>query len=136
MTALVKNIPAYALTLMVFLALDLFWLGVLSKDLYRRSIGHLMSDQVNWTAALVFYLIFLCGLFILVIHPSFASGSVKQVVWMSAVYGLCTYATYDLTNLATLKDWPVRLVAIDIAWGIFLNMATGLAGYLILKWLA
>ena len=101
MTALVKNIPAYALTLLVFLALDLLWLGVLSKDLYRRSIGHLMSDQVNWTAAVVFYLIFLCGLFILVIHPSFASGSVKQVVWMSAVYGLCTYATYDLTNLAT-----------------------------------
>ena len=79
---------------------------------------------------------FLCGLFILVIHPSFASGSVKKVVWMSAVYGLCTYATYDLTNLATLKDWPVRLVAIDIAWGIFLNVATGLSGYLFLKWLA
>ena len=136
MPATLKYIPVYVLTLLVFLALDLLWLGVLSKDLYRRSIGHLMSGQVNWTAAVVFYLIFLCGLFILVIHPSFASGSAKQVVWMSAVYGLCTYATYDLTNLATLKDWPVRLVAIDIAWGIILNMATGLSGYLFLKWLA
>jgi uncharacterized membrane protein len=136
MPGLLKNIPAYALTLLVFLALDMLWLGVLSKDLYRRSIGHLMSSQVNWTAAVVFYIIFLCGLFILVVHPSVVSGSVKQVLVMSAVYGLCTYATYDLTNLATLKEWPVRLVFIDIAWGIFLNMATGLAGYLFLKWLA
>lgn len=135
MTDSLKYFFAFVLTLIIFLALDFFWLGFLSKDMYRNSIGHLMSDKVNWAAAFIFYLIFLFGLFMLAIHPAVQAGSVRQVLWLSAVYGLCTYATYDFTNLATLKDWPVRLVLIDVCWGILLNTATGFAGFKIMKWL-
>ena len=111
---------AIVLTMM---ALDVIWIGVVARPLYARGIGHLMADQPNFVAALVFYLLFAIGLMAFVVLPR-ASGDWKMAAAWGALFGFMTYMTYDLTNLATLRDWPLGLSFVDTAWGCF---ATGLA---------
>jgi uncharacterized membrane protein len=130
-----KIILAYSLTFLVFLAIDLFWLGFLAKDLYRRQLGNLLSDQVNWTAAIIFYLLFVAGVFLFAIAPATEKQSFGHAVIYGALFGFFTYATYDLTNLATLKGWPVKIVFIDIVWGMVLTGLVSSAGFFIVKWL-
>jgi len=112
-------LPVYLITLVIFFAIDMVWLGWLSGDFYQRHIGHLLGP-VNWLAALFFYLIFIAGILIFAVRPGLESGSPKRAAVWGALYGFFTYATYDLTNLATLKDWPLVVVLVDIAWGSFL----------------
>ena len=128
-------ILAYVLTLIVFLAIDLLWLGFAAKDLYRKHLGSLLSEHVNWTAAFIFYLLYIIGIFIFCIAPSVQKQSFQQAVMLGALFGFFCYATYDLTNLATLKGWPAAIVYIDIAWGTFLTASVSAAGYFIIKWL-
>jgi uncharacterized membrane protein len=117
-------IKVYALTLVVFFLVDILWLGVLSKKLYKEYLGHLMAPEVNWPAAITFYMIFIAGLVFFVIIPAMEKGSLMYAIVVGAFFGLITYGTYDLTNQATLKDWPVLITVIDLAWGSFLNAAT------------
>jgi len=130
-----KIIFAYLLTAVVFFAIDMLWLGVIAKDLYNRSLGNFLSDQVNWTAAIIFYLIFIVGISIFAIYPSVEKNSVVSAIVLGALFGVFTYATYDLTNLATLKDWPLQIVFIDIAWGAFLTASVSVSGFYIVKML-
>lgn len=130
-----KIVLAYLLTTLVFFAIDLIWLGVLAKDMYRKYLGGLLSDQVNWTAAIIFYLLFIVGIFIFAIAPAVAKDSIRQAIVMGMLFGFFTYATYDLTNLATLKNWPVKIVFIDIIWGMVLTGSVSTAGFFIVKWL-
>ena len=125
----------YALTALVFFAIDLVWLGLVARDVYGRFLGHLLADDVNWVAAIVFYLLFIVGIFIFAIVPGVVRESATHAVLMGALFGFFTYATYDLTNLATLEGWPVGIVFIDIAWGIVLTGSVALAGYHIMSWL-
>lgn len=130
---LTKIIISYILTSIVFFAIDMLWLGVIAKNMYNKYLGALLRDQVNWTAAIIFYLLFIAGIFIFAIYPSVRKDSVISAVTLGALFGIFTYATYDLTNLATLKNWPVQIVFIDIAWGAFLTATVSLAGFYIVK---
>jgi len=113
----------YLMTLVIFFLVDIVWLGVISKKLYKEYLGHLMGP-VNWPAALIFYAMFIAGLVFFVINPAIEKQSLFYAVSVGAFFGLITYGTYDLTNLATLKDWPVTITIIDLIWGTFLNAAT------------
>lgn len=118
----VKNaILLYLLTLAVFFAVDMVWLGVVAKGFYRRKLGHLMSPKVNWTAALLFYFLFIVGLVVFAVRPALAQGAPLKALALGALLGLISYATYDLTNLATLKDWPVAVTVVDLCWGTVLG---------------
>ncbi len=133
--SITKLLLSYVLTFAVFLVIDLAWLGFIAKDLYKKYLGDLLSDQVNWTAAIVFYLLFVVGVFIFAILPSVAKDSLVSAITLGALFGFFTYATYDLTNLATLKNWPLNLVFIDILWGAVLTSIVSTAGFYIVKYI-
>lgn len=126
-------IASYLLTFIVFLMVDLLWLGVIAKNLYQKYLGDFLSEKVNWTAAFIFYLIFVAGISIFVVYPAVNKGSVFNAILMGALFGFFTYATYDLTNLATLKDWPLPIVFIDIVWGTVLSAIVSFSGFYIVK---
>lgn len=110
-------IKLYFIVLPVFLVIDMIWLGLIAKNFYAKQIGFLMKSNINWLAAVIFYLLFIVGLVIFVIAPAMQKNSWLQALLFGALFGLITYATYDLTNLATIKDWPVLVTIIDLIWG-------------------
>ena len=126
-------IISYLLTALVFFSIDLAWLGLVARDMYRRYIGHLMGSKVNWVAAGVFYLAFIVGILVFAVYPSVDEGSILHAVVRGALFGFFTYSTYDLTNLATLKDWPLSITIIDITWGMVLTSVVSAAGFCIVK---
>ncbi|MDZ7647162.1 MAG: DUF2177 family protein [Cytophagales bacterium] len=127
----------YAIALPVFFAIDMLWLGFVARTFYKNQIGFLMKPDVNWAAAIVFYLLFLVGLVIFVIGPAVEKKDWIHALLAGALFGLITYATYDLTNLATLKDWPLTVVWVDMLWGTFLASSVSTITYLIaIKWVA
>ena len=107
-------IKHYIIALVVFTVIDMVWLLFISKKLYKEKIGHLMADKVNIPAAAVFYLLFIAALVFFVISPAVDRQSVLYALGAGAFFGLVAYGTYDLTNLATLRDWPVSLTVIEI----------------------
>ncbi len=121
----------YLTTLSIFLAIDMVWLGLISKNFYSTQIGFLMNDQINWISAVLFYLLFCLGLVILVIKPSLQKKSLKDAILKGALFGLVSYATYDLTNLATLKNWPILVTVVDLVWGTVLSSLVSVAAFLI-----
>jgi len=110
-------IKLYAIALPVFFVIDMIWLGLVAKNFYKSQIGFLMKPDINWTAAIIFYFLFIVGLVLFVIMPAVEKGSWIYALLFGALFGLITYATYDLTNLATLKDWPILVTMVDLAWG-------------------
>jgi uncharacterized membrane protein len=117
----------------VFMVIDLIWLGVIAAPFYRNQIGFLMAKNVNWTAAILFYIIFIAAMVIFVIQPAIVNQSLMSAVLMGALFGLVTYATYDLTNLATLEGWPITLVIVDIIWGMSLSVLVSAITYLLVN---
>lgn len=115
----------YLIALVVFTVIDMVWLLFISKNLYKAKIGHLMAEKVNLPAAAIFYLLFIAALVFFVINPAVERQSVLYALGAGAFFGLVAYGTYDLTNLATLRDWPVSLTIIDLAWGSFVTGLTG-----------
>lgn len=130
-----KYIYLYLLTFAVFLIIDAIWLGIIAKNMYSEKIGHLMAENANLIAAGVFYLIFVGTLLVFVVIPGYEAQSLTKTVILGALFGMITYATYDLTNLATLKDWPLSVTIIDIVWGASLATITSVAGYYIANFL-
>jgi uncharacterized membrane protein len=122
-------LKAYAGAVVAFLILDAIWLGLIARSYYREQIGHLMSDSPNWLAAGGFYLIYIAGIVILAIAPAVEAGSWSKALIHGAVLGLVAYGTYDMTNLAVLRDWPIAMTVIDIAWGTGLTAVASVAGY-------
>lgn len=119
-----------------FLLIDGVWLTVVAKNFYAKHLGFLMAKTPNLTAAGLFYLIYIFTLVILVISPEVQSGSLRSVILKGALFGLCAYATYDLTNLATIKDWPIIVTVVDLIWGAFLSGAVaGISYWIVTKWL-
>lgn len=127
---------SYLLTAIVFFAIDMVWLGLIAKNLYRKYLGDFLSDTINWKAAIIFYCLFIVGIFIFVIMPAVEKNSITKAIVLGALFGFFTYATYDLTNLATLKNWPLPIVFIDMAWGALLTAIVSTAGFYITKWIA
>lgn len=126
-------ILGYVLTFAVFIIVDLIWLGFIAKSLYAKYLGSFLTDNVNWIAAIIFYLIFVAGIVLFVVYPSVEKESLLNAIVMGAIFGIVTYATYDLTNMATLKGWPLEIVIIDILWGAVLSTIVSVSGYLIFK---
>lgn len=120
------NVYAYLVSLIAFVGIDLLWLGGIAKRTYESQLKALMKAKPNLPAALVFYALFALGLMVFVIHPAMVARSGINDWWKGALFGLFTYGTYDLTNLATLKDWPLKITIIDLAWGTFLTAMTTL----------
>ncbi len=124
----------YALMVPVFFILDMIWLGLVARGFYRNRLGDLLSDNVNWAAAVIFYLLFLLGLLVFVVLPAADKGGLGSCILRGLFFGLITYATYDLTNLATLRGWPVSVAVVDILWGMALSAMVGMAGYGFARW--
>lgn len=114
----------YFVSLGIFLAIDAVWLGLVAPSLYQQAIGHLLVAQPYWPAAAVFYCLFVAGLLFFVTAPAIKAKNVGQAVLHGAIFGCVTYATYDLTNMATLPNWPLYLTVIDMIWGSTVAAAT------------
>ncbi len=111
------KLKLYLVTFLSFLAIDSLWLGLAAPKFYRSQIGFIMAEDPNLIAAGVFYLLFIAGLVFFVVQPGVSDHSLLQAVARGAWFGLVTYATYDLTNLATLAGWPILLTVVDMLWG-------------------
>lgn len=121
----------YLIAFPVFLAIDMVWLTIISKKFYAEQLGFLMSKNPNLVAALLFYLIFIAGLIFFVITPALDKNIWAHALLAGAFFGLITYATYDLTNLATIKDWPLIITIVDLIWGTFLSASVAVITYFI-----
>lgn len=124
-------IKLYIIALPVFFIIDMIWLGLIAKNFIREQIGFLMKTNLNWSAAIIFYLLFIAGLVVFVLLPSFEKKDWLNALYLGALFGLFTYSTYDLTNLATIKDWPLLVTIVDIIWGMVLSASVSLISYFI-----
>ena len=124
-------IKLFLVAFLVFLVIDLIWLGLVAKKFYRKHLGFLMSDDVNWIAAIVFYIIFIVGNVLFVIAPALEAESFRHALLYGALFGFVTYATYDLTNLATLKNWPIVITIVDLIWGTVLATSVSVITFII-----
>lgn len=123
----------YAIALPVFFAIDMLWLGVVARNFYRAQIGSLLKADVNWTAAILFYLVFIGGIVFFVLAPALEKSSWRYALFVGAAFGFITYATYDLTNLATMKDWPLLVTVVDLAWGSVLTGSVSVISFAIAR---
>lgn len=121
----------YVIAFTVFLAIDALWLTLIAKNFYAKNIGYLMAKNPNLLAALIFYLIFIAGLIFFVITPALDKKMWTLALLAGIFFGLVTYATYDLTNLATVKDWPLIVTIVDLIWGMFVSAAVSVVTYFI-----
>lgn len=122
-------IKLYFSSAVVFFTLDMIWIGLVARGFYRSHIGGLLRPDVNWPGAIIFYLIFIAGIEYFAILPSVAKGSAFQAAFTGALFGFVSYATYDLTNYATMKDFPLIVALVDMAWGALLSGTVTTAGY-------
>ncbi len=124
-----RTVVLYVIATAIFLGCDLVWLGFVARSFYQRHLGYLMRNPVNWTAALVFYLLFVVGLLIFAVKPALDAQNPLRALLYGALFGFFTYATYDLTNLATIRDWPLIVTVADLSWGVVLCSIVALATY-------
>jgi len=127
---LIHYLKLYGLTLLAFLIVDGLWLTLIAKNFYAKHLGYLMASPPNLLAALLFYLIFIAAILILVVVPT-KDLPLANTLFLAAVFGFASYATYDLTNLATIKDWPLIVTLVDLLWGTSISTLTALIARLI-----
>ncbi len=129
-----KHLVAWAATFLVMVVIDLLWLGVIAKGLYQEGMGSLMAPEPRLAFAALFYVIYPIGLVIFAVTPGVAADSIVRAGVLGALFGLFAYATYDLTNLAVVRDWPLGLAFIDKAWGTLVSGVSAAAGAAALRW--
>ncbi len=128
-------IKQFLVAFVTFLLVDGLWLTVVAKNFYAKHLGYLMAPKPNLTAALIFYLIYIFTLVVLILAPALQKGSLSTAIWTGALFGFCAYATYDLTNLATIKDWPLLITIVDLIWGTVLTATvSGISYWVLSKW--
>jgi uncharacterized membrane protein len=125
----------YLLTIPIFFLLDLIWLGYIAKGFYRQNLAFILSPEVNWPAAIVFYLIYIIGILFFAVAPAIERSSITRALIWGVSYGFFTYATYDLTNMALIKDWPLKIVVVDILWGMVLCGSVAMLSFAVAKWI-
>ena len=130
-----KIVYSYLLTTLVFFAIDIAWIGGFAKKFYWGNMGSLLKDDINWAAALIFYLLYIVGIFVFAIMPAVKSDSVQDAIIYGALFGFFCYATYDLTNLATMKGFPLKVAIVDMIWGVILTGSVATAGFYITRWM-
>jgi uncharacterized membrane protein len=128
-----RVILTYIISVPVFFIVDMIWLGLIAKGFYRKALEPLLTPNINWAAAIIFYFLFLVGLLVFALLPGMEKRSLGYTVVMASLFGFIAYATYDLTNLATLRDWPLMLSIVDMLWGAFLSVSTAAITYLIMN---
>lgn len=121
-----KQLSLFLTALVVFLVLDAVWLGIITRSFYPNQLGPLMSDTIRWWAVLIFYPLFVFGLTVFVLLPIMKSGLTKRAFLFGGLFGFIAYATYDLTNTATLEDWPIIVTIVDMIWGFLIGSLTSL----------
>jgi len=121
----------YIIAFVVFLIIDAIWLVLVAKNFYQSQIGFIMKAKPNYVAAILFYLIFIVGVVYFVVQPGIEAESIQKVIVGGLLFGFISYATYDLTNLATVKDWPLTVTIVDLIWGSTLSVSVGVATYYI-----
>lgn len=124
-------LQTYVASLVAFLLLDFAWLGLIARGFYRQQLGHLLSPDVRWAAAIIFYLLFVAAVVVFAVTPAVERGSLGRALWLGGFFGFVAYATYDLTNLATLRGFPTLVAVVDMAWGCLLTAAVAAVGYLV-----
>ncbi len=132
----VNPLLAYATTLLTFVIADAIWLGLVAKKFYADNLGHLLTKNVNWGAAGLFYASFIAFLVYFVVAPALKEGSIKVAIIRGVLFGLATYATYDLTNYATLKGFPLNVVVVDLLWGATISALASCGGFFLYKLIA
>jgi uncharacterized membrane protein len=132
---MIYYLKLYFATLAVFFAVDMVWLGLVARSFYKRSLGYIMAPTVSWFPAIIFYLLFIVGILVFVVLPGVKENSLKITILKALLFGLITYATYDLTNLATINQWPLSVTLIDLAWGMVLSTIVSITGFYVAKWL-
>jgi len=128
-----EHIKTFFIAFAVFLGIDMLWLTVIAQKFYKAQIGHLMADKAKLLPAAIFYVLFIAAMAYFVIAPALEHQNLSRLILSAAIFGLVTYATCDLTNMATLKDWPVLVTVVDLAWGTFISLAVSVITYLIRK---
>jgi len=132
----IKNtILLYLITFVCFFLIDMVWLGLIAKGFYRKHLGEMLSSKVNWAAAILFYILFIFGLVVFVVRRAAIQNSPLNALLLGALLGLICYATYDLTNLATMKNFPLVVTVVDMIWGTVLGASVSLVSVLISRWL-
>lgn len=126
-------VKLYAIAISVFVLIDMIWLGLVAKNFYSKHLGFFMAKEVNWPAAIIFYLLFIAGLVFFVLTPSLEKNSWSRALMTGIFFGLITYATYDLTNLATLKNWPMIVTVVDLLWGMVLSGSVSVVSFFVAK---
>ena len=122
----------YLISVPIFFVIDMVWLGVVARSFYQAQLGSLLGP-VNWVAAIIFYLVFILGLTFFATQPALQALSWQKALLLGALFGFFTYATYDLTNLATLKGWPLAVSLVDMAWGTVLGGAVATVTYFVVR---
>jgi len=133
---MIYYIKLYFATLIAFFAIDMVWLGLVARSFYRKHLGFLLAPTPNWLAAIIFYLLFILGILLFVVVPGLKANSLRTTLLYAALFGLITYATYDLTNLATVKNWPLLVTVVDLIWGMVLSVAVSFISFMAGKWLS
>jgi uncharacterized membrane protein len=126
-----KIAALYGIATGIFFAIDMVWLGFFAKNFYKEKLGFIFTGEINWAAALIFYLIYIAGILFFAVLPASREQSWAMALINGAVLGALCYATYDLTNMATIKQWPLIVVIVDIIWGIVLTGGVSVITYLI-----
>ena len=133
---MIRYLAAYAGTAIVMVVLDVLWLGFIARPLYLQGIGHLMAEKAHVPVAVLFYAVFALGLVLLAVSPAGPAPGWTRTLATAALFGFVAYATYDLTNLATLRGWPLGLSLLDMAWGALVSIAAAAGGKAAMDWAA
>jgi uncharacterized membrane protein len=124
-----RHVYHFLATLVAFCILDFTWLGAVASGLYKDQLGHLMRADVQWWAAILFYVIYVAALIVLCVQPALAARSFSKAVFLGAVFGVAAYAAFDLTALALFKQFPVFIASVDMAWGLVLTASVSAISY-------
>jgi len=130
---MLKILGSFLVVISTLVIIDGFWLGLIAPNFYKKHIGHLMATNPTWAAAGLFYVVFIAGLLYFVVRPLGVDASLLKIFLSGGLFGLVTYATYDLTNQATLKDWPIIVTIVDLAWGTFLTASVSTVSVIVLR---
>ncbi len=129
-------IKLYLVTVPVFFLVDMVWLGLIARNFYQKNLGFILSPEVNWAAAIIFYLIYIVGIIFFAVVPAIEKDSLARAVVWGGLFGFFTYATYELTNMALIKGWPLKVVIVDVAWGFFLCATVAALSFKAAKWIS
>ena len=128
-------IKLYLMAVPVFFLVDMVWLGLIARNFYQKHLGFILSPEVNWTAAIIFYLIYIVGIIFFAVVPALEKDSLARAIVWGGLFGFFTYATYELTNMALIKGWPLKVVIVDVAWGFTLCATVAALTFLGAKWI-